>query len=493
MQATSQAVGAVAGAAWASHAAFAAADTPASQTMLSFLPTLAVSELSPQLLAFSLVWLARGGFGDGAAVRAAISSLCSTGTSSLTFAQACALASRLAGIASIIPLAVMARNVFTARTVCAKALERAGVPAPLTNQPPSMLYALVSALPTHEWLRWGIESQTSITYGRAPASVSHRRGVAQELKYLKLDLLWHSERKKPNAPVLMYCHGGGWVIGSRKRHSVALLLAAARAGWLVATVDYRLAPRVAFPNMLYDCKEALAWLRQHASAYGGDPSFIAVAGESAGGHLALMLGLTPNVAAYQPSVAPGADTSVQAVVDLYGVADWTDSRGAYSSRWRAPGTPAGIVPFIEALVLRRSYADHTHEFVRASPLWWVHGETVRAALSDAGVEIAPVASKVTERVPPDVGAVDQAEDEAVELEGATIAHLVHHRADHSPYRGVVGAESDLIEDMAVNRTVPPCLLIHGTADTVVPHAGDGLRQCSPTPLPLCRTFMHVST
>ena len=229
--------------------------------MATFFPTMAVSELSPQLLVGTLALLARGGFGNDAAIEEAVENLSRLNLRGLTWAQVCALVTRVAGLASLLPLLSMAHDVASARDVCVTALRSAGVPPRLSDTSPTILRALVAALPVHVWLRFGIESQQSITYGRAPARESPgRRAGAQvardpALKHLKLDLLWHREhlRRGPRgAPVLMYCHGGGWVIGSRKYHSVALMLAAARAGWLVATVDYRLAPGVAFPHMLLD-------------------------------------------------------------------------------------------------------------------------------------------------------------------------------------------------------------------------------------------------
>lgn len=258
MQTALQGVAAAASSVWAAHAAFASLDTPASQTMLSFLPTMVVSELSPQLLAATLLLIARGNFGDDAAVESALYSLQRLNLSGLTFNHAASLVTRIAALASLFPLISMANDIVFARDVFVKALRDASVTPRLTNTPLTIHRALISILPIHTWLRVGIESRT-ITYGFAPARVSRREksesSAPPALKNLKLDLLWHREhlRRGPHgAPVLMYCHGGGWVVGSRKQHSVALLLAAAHAGWLVATIDYRLAPRVAFPNMLFD-------------------------------------------------------------------------------------------------------------------------------------------------------------------------------------------------------------------------------------------------
>ena len=220
---------------------------------------MAVSELSPQILVVTLALLVRGGFGDDGAVEEAINNIYRLNLPGLTLAQVCGLVTRVSGLASLLPLLSMTHEVLSARDVCIEALRAASVSPTLTDTPPTLLRALIAVLPTHAWLRHGIESQCSITYGFASRTARHKAppsgASANQTKHLKLDLLWHRQnlqRGTRGAPVLMYCHGGGWVVGSRKHHSVALLLAAARAGWLVATIDYRLAPRVVFPHMLYD-------------------------------------------------------------------------------------------------------------------------------------------------------------------------------------------------------------------------------------------------
>ena len=82
--------------------------------------------------------------------------------------------------------------------------------------------------------------------------------------------------------------------------SVPLLLHMARNGWLVVSINYRLAPRAKFPAQLLDCKRALAWVKRNIHMFGGDANFIIAAGESAGGHLAALVGLTAHDKSLQP-------------------------------------------------------------------------------------------------------------------------------------------------------------------------------------------------
>jgi acetyl esterase len=92
-------------------------------------------------------------------------------------------------------------------------------------------------------------------------------------------------------PVLVWLHGGGFVIGNLDTHDSACRMLANRADCLVVAVDYRLAPEFKFPAAVEDSMAALRWVALHAREIGGDPERIAVGGDSAGGNLAAVCAL----------------------------------------------------------------------------------------------------------------------------------------------------------------------------------------------------------
>ena len=86
-------------------------------------------------------------------------------------------------------------------------------------------------------------------------------------------------------PVLVYLHGGGWVIGDLEAYDATCRALTNAAGCLVVAMEYRLAPEYKFPAAPEDCYAATCWVSANAVAIGGDPRRIAIGGDSAGGNL----------------------------------------------------------------------------------------------------------------------------------------------------------------------------------------------------------------
>ena len=93
----------------------------------------------------------------------------------------------------------------------------------------------------------------------------------------------------PGLPVLVFFHGGGWVLGNLDTHDTPCRLLAEASGCLVVSIDYRLAPEHKFPAAVEDALAALDWIGENAKALGGNPMRLSVGGDSAGGNLAAVL------------------------------------------------------------------------------------------------------------------------------------------------------------------------------------------------------------
>ena len=127
---------------------------------------------------------------------------------------------------------------------------------------------------------------------------------------LHLDIFLPDDEISP--PLILWIHGGAWMMGDRKWCGMQGQI---ERGYAVASIDYRLSTVSPFPACIEDCKHALAFLRKNADQYPIDFSRVCVAGDSAGGHLAALMGVTAGHSDWEPE---DADCSVQAVIDFYG-------------------------------------------------------------------------------------------------------------------------------------------------------------------------------
>jgi acetyl esterase/lipase len=193
--------------------------------------------------------------------------------------------------------------------------------------------------------------RSSVRYGEHPAQL--------------LDV-WRSKDadalQKP-APVLVFIPGGAWIFGRRELQGHSLMAHLARRGWLCLSIQYRSSPRHRWPRQMTDVKAAIAWARANADQFGGDRDFVAVAGCSAGGHMATLAGLTANDPHWQADLPAGCDTSVDAVVSAYGLYDWVDRSTPQRDRF---------MEFLERVVVQRSQARRPEVFRAASPMERVH-------------------------------------------------------------------------------------------------------------------------
>ena len=171
----------------------------------------------------------------------------------------------------------------------------------------------------------------------------------------------------PAAPargLIVWVHGGAWRAGSRSSVDLAAMTA---RGWAVASVDYRLSPVAKFPAQVHDIKAAIRYLRAHAAGLGFPASPIVVAGSSAGGHLAALVGVSNGHEQLEGKVGAELATSsdVQGIVSLYGASNLTSIL--------AQSTPHGLSVRVPALdLLLGAQPDKAPELARlASPVFHV--------------------------------------------------------------------------------------------------------------------------
>lgn len=147
---------------------------------------------------------------------------------------------------------------------------------------------------------------------------------------LSLDLYRPSPASSTPAPVVVFFHGGGWKTGQREQYRfVGERLA--QQGILAVVADYRTYPRSTFPGFVEDGAAAVAWVRQHAREYGGEPQSLYVAGHSAGAQIAALIGTDPRYLAVhglQPRDLAG-------VIGLSGPYDFV-IEGGYEQVFGAP-------------------------------------------------------------------------------------------------------------------------------------------------------------
>ncbi len=175
-------------------------------------------------------------------------------------------------------------------------------------------------------------------------------------------------------PLIVFIHGGAWMMGSpaftnpiyRRFDFIGKYI---RAGFAVANITYRFSSEGIFPMQLHDCKSAIRFLRNHASLFGVDPKRFAAMGDSAGGHLAAMVGLTGHRKELEGDVGEVEGSSaVQAVIDWFGPADFLNMR--------AQAIPGGMTGQDEAnspesLLVGGPLQEHRAAAIAASPITYV--------------------------------------------------------------------------------------------------------------------------
>jgi acetyl esterase/lipase len=149
-----------------------------------------------------------------------------------------------------------------------------------------------------------------------------------------LDIVQARAPALKNRPGVIVIHGGGWIQGNKERMLERFCLPFVEQGFVVANVEYRLAQSATAPAAVNDVLAAAKWFRDRAADYKVDPNQIIVTGSSAGGHLAMMVGMAPDSAGLGPSI------KIAAIVNFYGISDVPDQlQGPHSQTYAVTWVP----------------------------------------------------------------------------------------------------------------------------------------------------------
>lgn len=198
--------------------------------------------------------------------------------------------------------------------------------------------------------------------------------------YLPVQAKWAGFSVNPANPVrpaIVLVHGGGWRSGSRDNLG-AMAIRLAERGYVCAAISYRLSTEARYPAAIHDVKAAVRWMRSHASFYHVNPHQIAVAGGSAGGQIAALVGVTNDMASFDmqaggsivsSAVSSTVSSTVQAVINIDGLSDFTSEEARRYEDYPSKKTTAA------GAWLGGSYAEKTAVWKEASPLSHVSKDT----------------------------------------------------------------------------------------------------------------------
>ena len=197
-------------------------------------------------------------------------------------------------------------------------------------------------------------------------------------------------------PLIVWVHGGAWRAGSKDRVPVKRWL---RDGLAIASVDYRLSGEAKFPAQIHDIKAAVRFLRSSAGEFGIDPNQIAVAGSSAGGHLAALVGVSNGVRELEGSVGQCQSfvSDVGAAVSFYGASNLRTILSQSTEHGLSVRVPALQLllggqpdekPELAELASPISHVDQSDP-----PLWLIHGDADPQMPVEQSVELQEIYRK----------------------------------------------------------------------------------------------------
>jgi acetyl esterase/lipase len=207
--------------------------------------------------------------------------------------------------------------------------------------------------------------------------------VSQPTTNRNFNLYLPAHKSAQPFPLVVWIHGGAWMMGSKEWDNVKYLV---RDGYAIASIDYRFTPEAPFPAQIRDCNAALDFILAHAVDYGVDPKRFVVGGGSAGGHLALMLGLARGQKDF------GADPAIKplAILDFFGPADLNRMKSDLEAIHSQTGL--GLLQDAGGKLLGAPLDASTEKAKMASPITYVSADAPPVLILQGGQdELVPAA------------------------------------------------------------------------------------------------------
>ena len=204
--------------------------------------------------------------------------------------------------------------------------------------------------------------KTNIPYGNEPARQN-------------FDLILPAQKNSQPFPLVIWIHGGAWMLGIKEWDNVKYLV---KHGYAIANVDYRFSTESPFPAQIQDCNAAMNFILAHAADYGVSATNFVVGGGSAGGHLALLLGLARD----QKDFGTNPDIKPLAILDFFGPADFIRIKNDFEAIHSTNGLESYLD--IAAKLFGKPVGTATNEARIASPINYVSADSPPVLILQGG-------------------------------------------------------------------------------------------------------------
>ena len=220
--------------------------------------------------------------------------------------------------------------------------------------------------PVKDSLPKGVQAFREVVYASLPETPFGKRD-------LHVDLF--RPAKSGKYPALILIHGGGWRAGD-KSMEVPMAQVVASHGFVTVAVEYQLSLEAKYPSAVHNIKAAIRWMRANADKYGIDPERIAISGTSAGGQLAMLVGMTPGVEKFEGNLGVmGYSSALQTIIDIDGVVDFMAPMSLNLDR--KPDSP-------DIAWLGGSFMEKPEIWKEASAIFWANKNSVPVMFLNSG-------------------------------------------------------------------------------------------------------------